>query len=108
MAAFARMVVLLLVAVLGLSPWSGTRELRRAAPSEGVQQQASRPDGHSIAINRSEKSRGVHQQRVAAGGFDPASASDDDELALVDRACPTTNDAIGVGVDVAQEPRGYV
>src|SRR5688500_20372026 len=85
MGLFARLVVLLLTAALGLFPGSGTRELRRAAPSGGVEQQASRPDGHSIAINRSEKNRGVHQPRVASAGVAPVSATDDDELALFGR-----------------------
>ncbi len=84
MGAFARLVILALTAVLGLAPGAGTRELRGPAPIERVEQEASRPDGHSIAINRGEKQRGVHQPRVASAGVDPASATDDDELALVD------------------------
>lgn len=79
MASFARLVVLLLASVMGFSPL-GVRELSRARIEQGSEQ-ASRPDGESVAMNRSEKQRGVHRQRVATPGVDPCSESLDDDIA---------------------------
>lgn len=103
MASFARLVVLLLAAAMGISPM-GVRELSRARLDQPTEH-ASRPDGASVVMNRSEKSRGVHRQRVATHGVDPGAESGDDdfawhELARDDRSWAPGADAIAA-VDFA-------
>ncbi|HWB77033.1 MAG TPA: hypothetical protein VG755_18825 [Nannocystaceae bacterium] len=89
MASFARLVVLLLASVMGFSP-VGVRELSRARIEQGPEQ-ASRPDGESVVMNRSEKQRGVHRQRIATPGVDPASDSFGDDIAWQE---PTRSDRL--------------
>ena len=91
MVLFARLVVLLLASVMGFSP-VGVRELSRARIEQGPEQ-ASRPDGESVVMNRSEKQRGVHRQRIATPGVDPVSESLDDDVAWQE---PTRTDGLAV------------
>jgi hypothetical protein len=102
MATFARLVVLLLASVMGFSP-VGARELSRTRV-ERAAEQASRPDGESVAMNRSEKHRGVHRQRFASPGVDPMNESTDDDIAwhepTRDRMVAPSADAIAA-VDFA-------